>query len=81
MQFACSVKAYFLRIIRQKNHRHVSPESGKIIGLAPCENLSSAHAFAQSDQDLHCLLRESLDTTECMESKDPDDTLRMPMMT
>ena len=27
--------------------------------------------------NISCLLTESLDTTECMDSKSPDDTLRM----
>ena len=29
----------------------------------------------QSGQGLHCLLTKSLDTTECKESKDPDESL------
>ena len=47
-----------------------------IIWATPCENMSSGIcrqqrlrsdcASAQSDQDLLCLLTESLDTTECM---------------
>ena len=40
----------------------------------------SACTFAQSDQGLHCLLIESLDTTESMERKGPDDILRMRWM-
>ena len=46
---------------------------------APCENVPScisgqrrsrsACAFAQSDQDLHCMLIESLDTTEYMDGE------------
>ena len=57
---------------------------------APCENVSSGIcgqrgprsdcASAQSDQDLHCLLTELIDTTECINSKYPDDTLRMRRM-
>ena len=31
----------------------------------------------QSDQGFHCPPKESVDTTEGMESKGPDDTLRM----
>ena len=47
-----------------------------IIQAVPCKNVSSgicgqqrprsACASMQSDQGLHCLLTESLDTTECM---------------
>ena len=49
---------------------------GTLTWAVPCENGSSgicgerrpksACAFAQSDQGLHCLLTELLDTTECM---------------
>ena len=58
------------------------------IWAMPCENMSlgicelqwprSAGTPAQSDQGLHCLLTESLDTTECMNGEQsPDDTLHM----
>ena len=57
-----------------------------------CENVSwgicgqcwprSACASMQSDQGLHCLLTDSLDTKECtkMKSKGPYDTLHMGRM-
>ena len=60
----------------------------RIIGAAPCENVSSdicgqrrprsACASAQSDQDLRCSLTETLDTIECiiaMRAITPDETL------
>ena len=52
-----------------------SPDMLEIVRTAPCNNVScicgqqrlrSANVSMQSDQGLHCLLTESLDTTECM---------------
>ena len=57
--------------------QHIPEEHPKVTlkWAAPCKNLSlgicrqqrprSACASAQSDQGLHCMLTESLDTTEC----------------
>ena len=58
-----------------------------VIWTVPYKNVSSGICgqrrprstctSAQSDQDLHCPLTESLDTIDSMESKDPFDTLRI----
>ena len=70
--FACDVCSFCAEETNLSFEPFCSIEP-KIIWAAPCENMFSGiygqrrpRSLAQSDQDIHCPLTESLNTTKCM---------------
>ena len=70
-------KFIFAEVTLLCNLKLVVPHHAKTCLRVYTKSEGPAEAFALSDQGLHCLLTDLLDTTECLNGpKGPDDILR-----